>query len=205
MTERMIPVAGIERLRIGVDGEGVRTLICVAGCPLRCRYCLNPYTWNGESEISLMTPDQLYEQVKEDNLYFLATGGGLTIGGGEPLMHMDALRELADCCPNEWSLWMETSLYGEETSVRRAAERCDHFIVDVKSTDPEVYRRYTGGDVRVVLRNLELLLGMVGPERITVRLPVIPGFADEASRNASGETLRKMGIVNLDHLTYFTA
>ena len=62
-----VNISKISRLRINSEGDGVSTLIGCMGCPLRCAYCFNPFTW-----------DELYEEVKLDNLYFLATGGGLS-------------------------------------------------------------------------------------------------------------------------------
>lgn len=198
----MIPVIGIRRLRMGLDGEGVRTLIGTLGCPLRCHYCLNPQAWNGEAQVTAYTPEALYEQVKLDDLYFRATGGGLTFGGGEPLLHIRAIARLVSLCPAAWSMWMETSLCGTGEQITEAARVIDHFLVDLKTADPEIYRSYTGGDGTIALNNLKLLLELVGPERITLRLPLIPGFAGETSRQASAEAAKKLGIRNFDYLTY---
>lgn len=201
-TYNPIPVFAIERLRIGLDGQGVRTLIGTAGCPLHCQYCLNPQSWNGTELFEYYTPEQLYEKVKMDSLYFEATGGGLTIGGGEPLLHMGSLARLATFCPATWSLWVETSLYAKEEAVLLAAGIFDHFLVDIKTTNPDIYRRYTGGDVSVALENLKYLLDLVGPERITVRLPQIPGYVTAENCTESEKLLRAMGIQNMDYLVY---
>ena len=64
------------------------------GCPLRCAYCLNPYSWDQSVEPKSYTVDELYNEVKRDNIYFLSTGGGLVFGGGEPLLHSAFLSEL---------------------------------------------------------------------------------------------------------------
>ena len=201
MAKDRIPVTGIQRLRMGIDGEGVRTLIGTAGCPLNCRYCLNPHCRApAEGEFSAHTPEELYEAVKIDDLYFLATGGGLTFGGGEPLLHTGALSRFAALCPEEWSLWAETSLHVPEDNLVPAAEIFDHFIVDIKTADPGIYRRYTGGDSGLVLKNLKRLLALAGPERITVRIPVIPGYAEEASRSASEKRIRDLGVTRIDYL-----
>ena len=201
----MIPVTGIQRLRFGIDGQGIRTLIGTAGCPLNCRYCLNPHCKSpAEADFSPFSPEALFQAVKMDNLYFQATGGGLTFGGGEPLLHIKALSRFASLCPDSWTLWAETSLQVPEASAARAADIFDHFIVDVKSMDPDIYFRYTGGSIDPVLKNLKLLLELAGPDRITVRVPVIPGYADARSRRASEDNLRALGIRNIDHLVYTT-
>ncbi|MGN1048839.1 MAG: 4Fe-4S cluster-binding domain-containing protein, partial [Eubacteriales bacterium] len=73
----LLAVSGIDRLRMGIDGNGIRTLVVTAGCPLRCRYCLNPHTWNGRAFLDSFSAEELYDRVKIDNLYFLTTGGGI--------------------------------------------------------------------------------------------------------------------------------
>ena len=70
----------------------------------------------------------------------------------------------------------------------------DEFIVDCKSMDAAIYRRYTGGDVRRMRRNLEALLRAVGPERVLVRVPRIPAFSTAEDQARSAEALRAMGV-----------
>lgn len=73
-----VNISKISRLRINSEGDGVSMLIGCMGCPLRCAYCFNPFTWDGSLEPKKYSIDELYEEVKLDNLYFLATGGGLS-------------------------------------------------------------------------------------------------------------------------------
>lgn len=201
-SDKMIPIIDIERLRFGIDGPGIRTLIGTAGCPLRCRYCLNPHAWDGSALVVLYTPDQLFREAAVHDLYYRAVGGGLTFGGGEPLLHVQALAKFKKLCPDIWSLWAETSLHIPTEQITLAAKIFDHFLIDIKTTDQEVYRRYTGGgDLSLVLENMRLL-ALLGPERITVRLPLIPGFVTEEDRLASAETLQGIGIRNIDYLVY---
>jgi pyruvate formate lyase activating enzyme len=76
-----------------LDGPGVTTLVCFHGCPLRCRYCLNPFSFAPETKRTNMSPRQLFDRVRLDELYFLSTGGGVTFGGGEPLLYPDFIQE----------------------------------------------------------------------------------------------------------------
>lgn len=204
MDENKAQVITFSRLRMQTDGKGVTTLVCFYGCPLRCRYCLNPFSFAEDTRCSDMTPQMLYDAVKRDELYFLATGGGVTFGGGEPLLQASFLREFRRICGKAWHLCAETSLWVTEQQVRIAAECIDHFYVDVKDTNPQIYREYTGRDNEKVLHNLRLLLLLAGPERVTVRLPLIPGYNTEEDRQASRELLMQMGVTNFDCFTYQT-
>ena len=83
------PVITFARLRMQVDGPGITTLVCFHGCPLRCHWCLNPFSFDPDTKRTPMTAQMLYDQVKLDELYFLSTGGGVTFGGGEPLLYAE--------------------------------------------------------------------------------------------------------------------
>ena len=72
-----INLFAISRLRTYSDGDGINTLVTSMGCPLRCGYCLNPISWDESINPITMTVDELYEEVKRDHIYFLATNGGI--------------------------------------------------------------------------------------------------------------------------------
>ncbi len=202
--EHTAPVIAVSRLRMLVDGPGVTTLVCFHGCPLRCHWCLNPFSFAPETKRTYMTAQQLYDQVKLDELYFVSTGGGITFGGGEPLLYPDFLRDFRSVCGGGWHLCAETSLSVPWENVRQAAGCIDHFYVDCKDTDPAIYRRYTGQDNALMLENLGKLLALVGPERITVRIPLIPEFNTEANQQRSRAKLEAMGLRKFDLFSYKT-
>lgn len=83
---KTVVLIGLSRHRIGVDGAGVTTLVAFHGCPLNCKYCLNPQALSPKGVWKRYTPDELFRVVSKDDLYFRATGGGITFGGGEPLL-----------------------------------------------------------------------------------------------------------------------
>lgn len=198
------PVITFSRLRMQTDGQGVTTLVCFHGCPLRCQWCLNPFSFAPDTKRTPMTPAALYEQVRIDNLYFLATGGGITFGGGEPLLYADFLAEFRRICGRYWHLCAETSLHVPWENAETAASCIDHFYIDCKDCNPDIYRRYTGQDNARMLDNLQMLLALVGPERITVRVPLIPEFNTEKDRHHSVELLKQAGITQFDLFTYRT-
>ena len=158
-----MPVWAISRLRMVTDGSGVTTLVTAQGCPLRCRYCLNPVSWNGEATPAFLTPEELYEQVRIDDLYFQATGGGVTFGGGEPLLYPDFIADFRALCPKEWKLRAETSLHVPRENLEKVMDAVDEFFVDIKDMNPAIYESYTGKTNRLIYDNLTYLLGSVGP------------------------------------------
>ena len=198
------PVITCSRLRMQTDGKGITTLVCFHGCPLRCKWCINAFSFAPETKRVWMTPSQLYDKVRIDQLYFLATGGGVTFGGGEPLLQADFLAEFRRLCGRHWHLCAETSLNVPWEHVATAAACIDHFYIDCKDTDPHIYRQYTGQDNAAMLENLQKLLAMIGPERITVRIPLIPEFNTEAHRQNSVALFQKMGLTQFDFFTYKT-
>lgn len=205
-TQPTFPMAFCDRLRMATDGAGVTALVGAYGCPLQCKLCINPQTWQGRSDgkppFERVTPMELYDRVKIDNLYYLATGGGVTFGGGEPLLHTDFITAFREVCHPDWRIYAESCLNIPEENLRAAARVVDHFFIDIKDMNPAIYYAYTGQDNTLVKSNLALLLSLVGAERITVRVPSIPDFNTEADTEASVRELQAMGVTSLDRFAY---
>ena len=195
------PLITISRLRIGLDGVGVTSLIAGAGCPLRCRWCLNKKLLQ-EAPSKPVTAEQMIDMVKIDDLYYRATGGGITFGGGESLLHADFILRFRELCPAEWNISAETSLAVPEKNVRTALKAVNDFIVDCKDLDPVTYRNYTGGDPELMRENLQILLDEAGPERVLVRVPLIPEYNTQADQQHSAGLLKQMGFTRLDLFPY---
>ncbi len=200
MAEPLYPFLTMARLRMELDGEGVTTLVAGAGCPLSCEYCINKKLLAGKG--TPLTPQELFEKVKIDDLYFQATGGGVTFGGGEALLHADFIRAFRALCGNRWRLYVETSLSVPREQVDLAAQCADGFIVDIKDMDPEIYRAYTGREAVLAHDNLKHLLSLTGPERILVRVPLIPRYNTPEAQAHSLRQLRAMGFTRLDPFPY---
>ena len=109
MTEPLFPLLGLSRLRMGTDGTGVTTLVAGAGCPLRCRWCINRRLLR-DAPAEPVTAQELLNRVRIDDLYFRASGGGVTFGGGESMLHAPFLRRFRELCPGDWKISAETSL-----------------------------------------------------------------------------------------------
>lgn len=200
---KTIDIIGISRLRMGTDGQGIRTLVAARGCPLRCKYCLNPHSWNGEGEVQTLTVAEMYEQLKVDNLYFLTSGGGVTFGGGEPLLYASFIREFVEYTEHRWNILLETSLHVPADNLEQVVGLVDKYIVDIKSMDDTIYRAYTGKSNRQVLDNLAYLLERVPTEQIRVRVPQIPKFTTDEDVEETVRQLEEMGIRDIEVFPYY--
>lgn len=201
MSEPLYPLLSLVRLRMGTDGSGVTTLVAGAGCPLCCRWCINARLL-AEAPAEMVTAETLLKRVKIDDLYFRATGGGICFGGGESLLHTDFIRRFREIAPAEWRITVETSLAVPAENVLHAVDAVDTFIVDCKDMDPGIYHRYTDGDSTLMTENLRRLLQKAGPDRILVRVPLIPQYNTAEDQARSSEVLRKAGVRRLDLFSY---
>jgi pyruvate formate lyase activating enzyme len=202
ITPSTAPVVTFSRLRMQTDGKGITTLVCFHGCPLRCKWCINPFSFAPDTKRTEMSSQDLYDKVKIDQLYFLSTGGGVTFGGGEPLLYPQFLKEFREICGQAWHLCAETSLNVPWENVEAAAECIDKFYIDCKDTNPEIYRRYTGRDNEQMLSNLQKLVSLIGPERIVIRMPLIPEFNTDEDRQKSKALLEEMGVTQFNFFNY---
>ena len=204
------PIFGISRHRMGVDGKGVTTLVTFMGCPLKCRYCLNDkchediYEEDGRKlrgGIQMLTPRQLYDIVKQDNIYFQATGGGICFGGGEPTMQELFIVEFAKLCPKNWKITLETSLDCSFNTIKALAPYVDEWIVDIKSMNADIYYRYTGKN-SAVHQHLECAKRLLPADKVTIKVPHIPDFTTEEDVRESIRELRELGFANIVECDY---
>ena len=160
-----------------LDGEGIRYALFLGGCPLRCVYCHNPDTWFTQV-CEDKTPEQLFAKIKRYKPYFTASGGGVTFSGGEPLLQADEITELSKLLVAEGiGYTIDTSGHVPLTdSVKQALDGADLVIVDFKFATAEEYKKYTGGDINVVLKLLNYLVSV--NKRIWLRTVIIPGIND---------------------------
>ena len=201
MQEPMFPLLRIARHRLGIDGQGVTTLVAGASCPLRCKWCINQDILK-RNAAEMISAQELYERVRGDDLYFRATGGGITFGGGESLLQAAFFAPFREICGDAWRLCAETSLAVPQSLVELAEQTIDEFIVDCKDMDPDIYHAYTGGDSSVMESNLRFLIEKAGPERVVVRVPLIPDFNTKEAQQNSIKHLQELGVTRLDVFNY---
>ncbi|MBR2146401.1 MAG: radical SAM protein [Muribaculaceae bacterium] len=197
------PFIGIVRHRLATDGKGVTTLAAFHNCPLRCKYCLNPQCLDPKMVWRNITTSELLDELLLDNLYFLATGGGVTFGGGEPLLRSEFIEEFCRIKPAEWKINVETSLNVDHSHLERVLPYIDEYFIDIKDTNPAIYKQYTTCDNTQVLDNLRWLMSHDGmAEKVIVRLPHIPEHNTQADVDRSRALLKKMGITHFDEFDY---
>lgn len=195
-------VIGVARHRLATDGDGVTTLVAFHGCPLRCRYCLNPQSLGDGGRFKEYTPESLYREVRIDELYFLATNGGVTFGGGEPCLRPDFIRRFRELCGESWQINLETSLNVPADNIATLLPVVNTLIIDIKDMNPEIYRNYTGQDNALVLSNLRLIADSGRQNDCIIRIPLIPEFNTDADREASRAALEQLGFTRFDLFTY---
>lgn len=199
--KQKIMINGIERLRENTDGSGIRSLVLTGGCPLNCKYCGNAEykdIFIGSKEFSV---SELGERIKKDGIYFEESGGGVTFGGGEPLLSSEFIFEFCKIY-DMWNVDIETSLNADFCHVQRLVECIDVWHIDIKDMNPDIYISYTGNDNSRVISNLNFLIKKVSPEKLHIRVPEIPDFNSESDIKKSVEALRKMGFTNIEIFKY---
>ena len=160
-----------------LDGPGVRFVVFLQGCHLRCGCCHNPDTWDcsGGTE---HTPEDVLERVLRCRAYF-GKDGGVTISGGEPLLQAHFVHEVFALCKSEGiHTCLDTSGSLLTDEVKGLLTVTDRVLLDIKYTDPELYRQHVGCDMERVLTFLDYLNERGIPT--TVRQVIIPTLNDSA-------------------------
>ena len=196
------------------DGPGVRTTVFLKGCPLRCAWCHNPegqsfdvetMTRRDGTRISCgqdWTPGALARELVKNADIMRQSGGGVTFSGGEPLAQSDfvlaTVSEMDALLGEHLQVAVETSGYADARTYEAVVRRMDFVYQDLKHHDAEAFRKWCGGDLSGVLRNVEFLKGSQVPH--VFRVPSIPGVNDSA---ADREAFRRLaGDAPLEFLPY---
>lgn len=176
-----------------VDGPGLRFVLFLHGCPLRCRFCHNPDTWASGAKAS-MSASEILSEVEKYSPFFKMSGGGVTISGGEPLMQPDFLSEfLALLKSRGIHSAVDTCGYTDITGrVAEIVELADMFLLDVKHVDARGHIELTGRDCEKPRRFLDYLCEK--NKRIWIRCVLVNGItAEREYAEKLGEYLRQYG------------
>ena len=201
-SEITAPFIAINRHRLTTDGEGVTTLVGFHDCPLHCQYCLNAQCLQADGVWCRLTPGELYSEVEIDDLYFVATGGGICFGGGEPLLRSDFIKAFAEIMNPEWKLTIETSLNVPLENVKAIASLVQMWYVDIKDMNPNIYKAYGCKENKQVVSNLQWLAANGYADKVIIRLPLIPEYNTDEDRQRSQQQLEEMGFTNFDKFNY---
>lgn len=184
-----------------VDGPGVRMVVFMQGCPMRCAYCHNPDTWT-EEKGTIMTAEELLERFRRNFSYY--KNGGITVSGGEPLLQAEFVTELFRQAKEEGiHTCLDTSgiVPGEYEELLSVT---DLVLLDMKHMDSAAHRMLTGHGNETVFSFLELLEKRHIP--VWIRRVLVPGYTDEDGELLSlGEYLgRYSNLQAVEVLPYHT-
>lgn len=193
-------IMGINRHRMGTDGKGISTLITFYGCPLNCKYCLNPQCKSESTPCTYIEPNDLVNLLMVDDIYFKSTGGGIVFGGGEPLLNAEYIKEVCDLVPTKWKIRIETSLNVKWDKIELLLPYIDQWIIDIKDSNTEIYKNYTGVDNLKVYDNVLRLSHKTGKEKLLIRIPKIPNYNTEKNIQESVKLYSNLG--NIDIFNY---
>lgn len=170
------------------DGPGIRTIVFLKGCKLRCRWCCNPESQSYEIQTMLtggkekvmgrdVTVKEVLEQVQADRIYYRRSGGGITLSGGEFLCQPEFSEALLRGAKEAGiNTAVETTSCAPYETIEKMLPYIDHYLMDIKHTDSAKHKQYTGVPNELILTNARRLAHEANG--FTVRVPVIPGFND---------------------------
>jgi len=209
------------------DGPGLRTVVFFKGCPLRCKWCANPETQTMTNETYFaakhclkcqelcpkcvqtcptgalsatakeMTIAEIVAEIRKDEVFFRTSGGGVTLSGGEVLLHAKAATEiLKQCKRNYIHTAVETSGFGSRDDILGLARYTDLFLFDIKHCDSEQHFAATGVHNETIVDNLRALCA--NKSQVIIRLPLIPGINDTPANIT--QLIELMNTLNLREL-----
>ena len=193
------------------DGPGIRTVVFLKGCPLRCIWCHNPESQSFEQETmagvnggpsetvgKAMTVEEVMNQVRKDKAFYDNSGGGLTISGGEPLAHFEFTHELLAAAKSEGiHTAVETSGFAPRERIEALLPLVDLWLWDVKAP-PSLHEKLVGCPAEPILDNLAFIAARGAA--IVLRCPLVPNVndSDEALANIAHLAETTPGVRRID-------
>lgn len=186
--ERKGRVFDVQRYSIH-DGPGIRTIVFLKGCVLRCLWCCNPESQEfaiqsmmvqGEEKVigRDVTVREMIQEVEKDRVYYYRSGGGMTLSGGECLCQPEFSRDLLRAAKERGiSTAIESMACAPYEKLERLLPYLDLYLMDIKHTNPEKHRRFTGKSNELMLENARKV-ALSGQTELVIRVPVIPTFND---------------------------
>lgn len=194
------------------DGNGIRTIVFLKGCVLRCRWCCNPESQEYAIQTMMVhgkpkvigedvTVAEVMKTVEKDRPYYRRTGGGLTLSGGESLCQPKFATALLRAAKESGiSTAMESMGCAKWEVIEALLPYLDQYLLDIKHMNPDKHKEYTGRSNELMLENA-MKIAKSGMTELSIRVPVIPGFNDTPGeiRDIAAYT-KKLGNVRRLHL-----
>ncbi|MDD3360489.1 MAG: glycyl-radical enzyme activating protein [Hespellia sp.] len=171
------------------DGNGIRTIVFLKGCVLRCRWCCNPESQSFDIQTMKVlgkpkvigedvTVEEVMETVEKDRPYYRRTKGGLTLSGGESLCQPEFARDLLHAAKSAGiSTAMESMACADYSVIETLLPYLDQYLMDIKHMNPEKHKEFTGKSNELMLENARKVAES-GMTELSIRVPVIPTFND---------------------------
>lgn len=173
-----------------LDGPGVRFVLFLQGCNLRCKCCHNPDTWSMHGGTPY-TPDEIMKKIVRFTEYF-GHDGGVTLSGGEPLLQARGAYELFCLCHREGiNTCLDTSGSIINDDVKALLGVTDRVLLDIKYTDDKLYKENVGCSLSIPMKFLDMLAGH--NISTTLRQVIIPGINDDENN------VKKLSLIAKSH------
>ncbi len=176
------------------DGPGIRTIVFLKGCALRCRWCCNPESQSYEIETMMqngkpktmgrdVTVEEVLSEVLQDRPYYNRSGGGVTLSGGESLLQPDfAVALLKACKENGINTAIETTGFASAEVIKKFLPYLDTVLMDIKHINSDKHKEFTTQPNERILENAKLIASEA--IKLIIRVPVIPTFNDTVAEIA---------------------
>ena len=195
------------------DGPGIRTIVFLKGCILRCRWCCNPESQeykiqemvqDGKTKIvgRDVTVEEVLQEIEKDRIYFRRSGGGITLSGGESMCQPDFAEALLEEAHNRGiNTAIETTACVPWETVARLLPHLDTVLMDIKHMDSAKHKEFTTQPNELILENAQKIAH--SGVKLIVRVPVIPTFNDTKQEiEAIAKYALSIGVKEMHLLPY---
>ena len=197
------------------DGNGIRTIVFLKGCVLRCRWCCNPESQEYDIQTMMVqgkpkvigrdvTVAEVMKTVEKDRQYYWRTGGGLALSGGESLCQPEFATALLQAAQESGiSTAMESMGCAKWETIEKLLPYLDQYLLDIKHMNPRKHKEFTGRSNELMIENA-MKIAKSGMTELSIRVPVIPGFNDteEEIRQIAAYTATLPNVKRMHLLPY---
>lgn len=193
------------------DGPGIRTIVFLKGCALRCKWCCNPESQSAEIQ-TMNTPQgtktigrdvsvgEIIEDILKDMPYFRRSGGGITLSGGETLLQPEFAKALFMAAKeNGITTAIESTGFAKYETIEKLLPYIDVYLMDIKHMNSQKHKLFTSQSNELILENAKKIAK--NANKLIIRVPVIPTFNDTVSEITDiARFTKELGTVDELHL-----